>query len=541
MRMRHLVRGIAALALALSIGSCGGSGGSSPASGGSPASGREIDSLTVVVPLQGDALDTTKASIGSLGVLLLGLEPLVRYDAGSKQLVPNLAKSFEQDRRTYRFELRPGVKFWDGSPLSADDVVFSFDLHRGKGTESFIAQQWSDVTSVRATGSRTITIRLASPNPQFAYTVAQTGILSKAYYEKNRARIGSPGVLNMGTGPYRFESFTPSAKTVLVRNEDYWGEKPPIRRLDLRTISDDSTRLLALQSGDADGVIGVPLAQLDSFRAVSDLEIASTADHSVYKLNFDLTKQPWDDEHLRRAFAHVVDRDAIANGILKRNATAATTLVPPTIMEALLPPDRVAATYGEFAPLAPAFDLAKAKEELARSSVPDGLSTTLLVTGSDPNLASIAQTVAQSAEQIGIDIEVKQVDDNTYYNAVYFKHTTDGLSLENFGADGPDPSNIPSNALDSRNGYPQGSGVNVSNYESAEVDGLLARSRRMQVDDPDRGELLVDALAQAAGDLPFVPLAYPKIYMGLSRDYRWEGFDTFWWLTRWPDQVAAAG
>jgi peptide/nickel transport system substrate-binding protein len=541
MRTRQLARAIAAVALVLTIASCGSSGGSQSATGGSPAAGREIDSLTLVVPLQGDALDTTKASIGSLGVLLLGLEPLVRYDAKSKELVPNVADSFEQQGRTYRFELRGGVKFWDGAPLRAEDVVFSFDLHRGKDSESFIAQQWSDVTSVRATGPSTITVKLASPNPQFAYTVAQTGILSKAYYEENRARIGSPGVLNMGTGPYRFESFTPSAKTVLVRNDGYWGKKPPIRRLDLRTISDDSTRLLALQSGDADGVIGIPLAQLDSFREVPELEIASTVDYSVYKFNFDLTKKPWDDVHLRRAFAHVVDRDAIANGILKRNATAGSTLVPPTIMEALVPPEQVEAAYGEIASLAPAFDLAKAKEELSRSSMPDGFSTTLLVTGSDPNLASIAQTVGQNAKEIGIDIQVKQVDDNTYYNAVYFKHTTEGLSLENFGADGPDASNIPSSALDSRNGYPQGSGVNVSNYESAAVDRVLRESRQLKADDPARGELLLDALDQAARDLPFVPLAYPKIYLGLSDEYRWDGFDTFWWLTSWPEQVAAAG
>lgn len=529
-----------ALALAAGLAACGGSSGSSAGSGSGGTAAKAIDHLTVVVPVQADALDTTKASVGSLGVLLLGLEPLTLYDPATGSFKPNLATSFRQDDPlTYRYTLRQGVKFWNGTPLTADDVVFSFDLHRGKGNASFIAQQWAGVASVRKTGADGIEIKLSAPNPQFPFAIAGTGIVSKAYYEAHRKQIGSPEVLNMGTGPYRFTSFKPSAETTLVRNERYWGPKPPVKRLDVRTIADDSQRLLAVQSGAVDGVVGIPLAQLPSFRHVPSFALSSGVDYSIYKFNFDLDKKPWGDVHLRRAFAYAIDRDAIANQLFEGNAEPAVTLVPPSVMAQIMPRAAVDAAYARIAASEPGFDLAAARRELAQSSTPHGITTTLLVTGSDPNLAAMAQVAAQDLAKVGIHLQIKQVDDNTYYNAVYFRHTTDGVSLENFGTDGPDPSNIPSNALDSANAYPQGSGVDVSDYRNPQVDRLLAQSRQLRQDDPKRGQLLIDAEALAAKDTPYVTLFYPRIYLGLKQGLRWPGFSTFWWLSRWPDDVSA--
>jgi len=541
-RKRFLATAAAASATIL-IAACGGSsrsGATNTDSGGSPAAGRGIDSLTVIVPVMSDALDPTKASVGSLGTLLLGLEPLLLYGP-DQELKPNLAESFEQqDATTYRVKLRDGVQFWDGSPLTVDDVLASIAVHRTKGTASFIAGQWADVQSVRKTARNELTIRLSRPNPQFVYALAQTGIFSKAYAKKHGDRLGSPGVLNMGTGPYRFESFTPSSKAVLVRNDDYWGEPSRVARIETRVIADDSNRLLALQSGDVDAIIGIPISQIKTFSKIPGFEVSDAVDYSVYKFNFELDKKPWDDVHLRRAFAHSVDREALARGILN-GAAPATTLVPPSIMEALVPEDQVAAAYEELRAALPAFDLERAKTELAQSGAPDGVKTTLLVAGSDPNLSALAQTVAQSAKQIGIDMRIQQVDDNTYYNAVYFKHTTDGLSIDNYGSDGPDPVNIPNNALGSATALPGGSGINIANFRSGDVDDLLARSARLKADDPARGPLIIDALKRSSAELPYVPIAYPKLYMGLKNGYTYSGFNTFWWLNRWPDLIAGAG
>ncbi|MBN9622413.1 MAG: ABC transporter substrate-binding protein [Actinobacteria bacterium] len=542
----------AALLATTTLSACGGSsGGSSTASVGGATTGESSTasagsssapaSLNLVVPVQADALDTTKASVGALGVVLLGLEPLVRYNGSTHKFTPDLATTFKQvDPLTYTFKLRSGVKFWDGSPLTVGDVLFSLDLHRGPETQSLIADQWAGVKDITAKGD-TITIKLTEANPEFLYSVADTGIVSKKYYEAHETNIGSPGVLNMGTGPYEFKSFIPSTETVLDRNESYWGEEAPIAELDVRTISDDSTRLLALSSGEEDGIVGIPLSQLDSFEQISGLNVSGVPDDSVYKFNFDLSKAPWSDIHVRRAFSEIVDRSVIAEGIFKGAATPATTIVPPSVMEALLPKEQVEAGYTQIEQMTPGYDLAAAEKEMAASTVPGGFKTTLLVTGSDPNLSLIGQTVAQEAKKIGIEVQIKQVDDNTYYNAVYFKHTTEGLSLENFGATNPDPWNVIAGALSSANALPSGSGVNIAQYKNAQFDALLAESQQLETTDPERGELAIEALKLAAKSVPYAAVVYPDLSLGLNSGLQWGSFNPFWWMSAWPYEVTNAG
>jgi peptide/nickel transport system substrate-binding protein len=534
---RNVLAAVALVAALGALAGCGGSGsGPASASGGGSEAERR---LALDIPVQADALDPTKASVGSLGVLLLGLEPLVSYDAETGKVKPDLAEEITKDGPlVYQYKLRQGVKFWDGKPLTPEDVLFSYGLHRGKGTESFIAQQWAPVKSIQAKGEE-ITITLSEPDPQFPYTVAETGIVEKAYYEAHRQNIGSPGVLNMGTGPYRFKSFVPSSETVLVRNESYWGQKPPYKELDLRTISNEAQLLLAANSGELDGVVAVPLAQVGTFGTVPNLNLTSSPEYSVYKFNFDLKKKPWGDEHLRRAFAYAINRKEIAEGLFKGNAESAVTLVPPSILEEITPKAQVEAGYKRIAGLVPEYDIEAAKRELAASSESNGLETTVLTMGADPNLAQIAQVAAQGLEEVGIKLNIKQVDENTYYNSVYFKHTTDGVSLENFGSSGPDPSNIPDEALNSANAYPQGSGVNVSDYENPQVDELLAKANHLPTTDPRRGVLLMEAEELAAKDTPYVPLVYPDVFLGLRSGLEWKGFGGFWWLSRWPYEITA--
>jgi peptide/nickel transport system substrate-binding protein len=209
-------------------------------------------------------------------------------------------------------------------------------------------------------------------------------------------------------------------------------------------------------------------------------------------------------------------------------------------MSTLVDPERVDDAYGEIAALIPQHDIELAKKEMAQSTVPDGVSTEVLVVGSDPNLSAITQTVAQEAAKVGIDIKVKEVDDNTYYNAIYFKHKTKGLGLDTFGAQGPDPSNLVVNALSSDRALPEGSGINVSNYRSDAVDKSIAASKVLKVDDSERGEHLMDAQLQAAKDLPFVPVAWPKVYSALS-GMTYEDWNTFWFMADWPRQLRSGG
>lgn len=530
---RGRLKGLALLAALplLSLAACsstGSEGGSKP------------ESLKVLVPIQGDVLDPTRATVSGLGPQLIALEPLMRFQSDGT-FAPNLATKVDNPSpTTYVYTIRPGVKFWDDTPLTVDDVIFSLNLHAAPESESLNHAFWIGVKSIEATGDDQVTITLNGPDAQFAYAVATAPIVSKAFYAKNKKTVGTPGTLNMGTGPYEFTSFKPSTQTVYKANPTYWGPEPDYKTLEVETVSDDATRLTAVQSGAYDAIFDIPLAQLKSYKGISGFSIADAAeDASIYKFNFDVTKAPWNDVHLRRAFIKAIDRRKIVDGTLGGNAALAPTLVPAEMMKTVAEPGEVDATYSKLEK-GLAYDPAGAKAELAQSATPDGVKVTLLVTGSNPNLSLIAQTAAQDLKEIGIVLDIKEVDDNTFYEAVYFKHTTDGVSLEVFSGTNPDPANIPNYALSSTFGLPKGGqGSNLSDFDNPEVDRLLADSQKLATDDPKRGSLVLQALETAQEDPPFMPLAFPQLYAGASKGLTMSDFTPFWWMSFWPDGITA--
>lgn len=520
------------------LGACDGSSSGSATDGA--GGGGAIDSFTAVVPVLPDYLDPTATAFQGIANILPALEPLMLWTPDN-QLKPNLAKSFKLDGNTrYIYRIRQDVKFWDGSPLTLDDVIYSFELHMGRNTQSQIAQQWNVVDTIRKTGADEITIKLKAPDPLFLPTPAETGIVNKAYHSENREQIGSPGVLNMGTGPYRYESFESQKKIVFRRNENYWGERPRVGRLETRLVTDNSTRLLALRSGDVDAVFAVPLPQVETYKGLSSVNVSSRPDPSVYKFSFDMNKEPWgSDIHLRRAFAHAVNAEGIAKGVLNGNVDVA--VCGPALylwpQHEWATKQEVTKIRQEIAAMRPEFDVEAGKRELAKSTVPDGISVTIPINRSDPSLADMVQYVAQSAKKVGIDIGIREVDDATYFNMTYFQQTTEGVSIDNSGMDRPDPSSLADIMLSSSNAKPEGSGVNTASYKNPKVDKLLAKQRQLKPSDPERGRLLVEAIKTAAPDVPYVPLNHPKIFLALRNEYTYDRFNTWFWLNRWPDDI----
>jgi peptide/nickel transport system substrate-binding protein len=346
--------------------------------------------------------------------------------------------------------------------------------------------------------------------------------------------------MNMGTGPYEFTSFKPSTQTTYKANPSYWGTKPTYQTLEVDTVSDDSTRLTAVQSGAFNAIYDIPVSQLKLYQSIPGFTVSEpTNDDSVYKFNFDMTKPPFNDVHLRQAFIDAIDRKQIVDGTLGGHATLAPTLVPAEIMKTVADPAQVDSAYASLEK-GLTFDLDAAKAEMAKSATPTGVTVDLLVTGSDPNLSLIAQTAAQDLAKVGIILNIKEVDDNTFYNAVYFQHTTDGVSLEDFSGTNPDPANVPNYALSSQFGLPKGGqGSNLSDFDDPNVDSLLAQSQKLATDDPQRGALVLQALQAAQANPPFLPLAFPELYAGAGGGLAVSNFTPFWWMTSWPDAIAA--
>src|SRR5437773_773632 len=227
---------------------------------------------------------------------------------------PSLAESWtiSKDGLTYEFVLRKGVKFHNGDAVTAEDVKFSFERYRGASAQalkdSMAAIETPDPSRVR--------FRLKRPWPDFmTFYLNATGaawIVPKKYVEK----VGDEGFKKapIGAGPYRFVSFTPGVELVLEAFDQYWRKTPSVKRLVLRAIPDEATRLAALKRGEVDIAYGMSGALAEGLRRTPGLTLKPVAGQVVDWVYFTEQwdpKSPWHDRRVRLAANYAIDRASI--------------------------------------------------------------------------------------------------------------------------------------------------------------------------------------------------------------------------------------
>jgi peptide/nickel transport system substrate-binding protein len=491
------------------------------------------DKLTWALPGPVITLDPLYANITTNTAHALGYESLLEYDSGGK-LVPQLATSWSQpDITTYVYKLREGVKFWDGSPLTADDVVFSLNRVRDPKNGSGWNTYYSAVDSIAATGANEVTIKLSSPDPTFKYIPGFGGsrIISRKFFESNAKAFGTTADATMGTGPYRYTGFTQGDAVTAVRNDSYWGPKPKFKTVVVRTIVDQSTRQLAMRSGEIDGAFTVPLDQSDQWKSIPGVSLQFAPELYVVMFAFDQSVSPWSDIHVRKAFSYSVDKAGLVTSILKGHGSVAPTIVPPQNWVGLLSPAEVKQLYDSLPQYG--LDLKKAKAELAQSSVPNGFTTSLIYPDSVQNLGLAAQNLSENLKQIGITLNVNEVP-----VAQWKSRTAAHLEplVVNFNSTvTTDPSELPVIFMSSRNAVRNG--FNYANYKSSAMDSLLAQQRSL-TDPSKRAAVLKEVIKLAADDVVYLPVYFDEIAMAVKSKYSLNGFSTWSRWEDWPDNVA---
>jgi len=193
-------------------------------------------------------------------------------------MAPSLAESWSasRDGLTYEFVLRKGVRFHNGDLLTADDVKFSFERYRGAGASTLKAR----VVSVEAVDASRVRFRLRQPWPDFMtfYGTPATGaawVVPRKYVE----RVGDDGFKKapVGAGPYRFVSFTPGVELVLEAFEQYWRKAPSVKRLVLKAVPDEATRLAMLKRGEADIAYSIRSALAEELQRTPGLTLKPTS------------------------------------------------------------------------------------------------------------------------------------------------------------------------------------------------------------------------------------------------------------------------
>jgi peptide/nickel transport system substrate-binding protein len=344
-------------------------------------------------------------------------ETLTARDNANK-LIPGLALSWRLvDPTTWEFKLRAGVKFHGGEDFTADDVVFSYQ--RALAPTSDYKGYLANTKEIVKVDDLTVQIKTNGPNPLVADNLTSVFVMSRKWSEahnaakpqdfKNKEANFAERNAN-GTGPFALVWREPDVKTVLKRNDAYWGRKEvplEITELVLTTIKQDATRVAALLSGEVDVVQDVPVQDIERLKASSSLRVSEGPENRTIFFGFDVGspelassdvkgKNPFADVRVRQAVDSAINRTAIQRVVMRGQAVPAGTIAPPFVNGYKKEFDTIAAP-----------DMAKAKSLLAAAGYPNGFSVTLHCPNDRYlNDEAICQAAVGMLGQIGIKINL---------------------------------------------------------------------------------------------------------------------------------------
>jgi peptide/nickel transport system substrate-binding protein len=343
-------------------------------------------------------------------------------------LVPALAVSWAPlDPVTWRFKLRPGVRFHDGTPFTADDVVFSFERARADTSQLRVYANASGMP--RKVDDLTVDFTTAGPNPIELEHVTLVNIMNRAWCEKNKATkpqnytqkedMITARAAN-GTGPYQLKSREPDVRTVLLKNPDWWGIKDGrfegnVDQVVYLPIVSDATRLAALMSGEVDLVNDPPPQDVPRLKQSPNIKVLEGAENRILFIGMDQHRDellysnvkganPFKDRRVRQALYQAIDIEAIKTSTMRGLAQPSGAMLPSPVQSTPQLEQRLP------------FDKAKAKQLLAEAGYPNGFTVTLDCPNNRYiNDEKICQALAAMWAQIGITVAV-----NTMPRANYF-------------------------------------------------------------------------------------------------------------------------
>jgi peptide/nickel transport system substrate-binding protein len=433
-----------------------------------------------------------------------------------QQLLPGLAVSWKAiNDLTWEFKLRKGVKFHDGSPFTADDVVFTFQRAPNVPSSPSSFGTYLKGKTISKVGDHTVHIKTERPYPLMPNDMSTFSIISKKHGDGATTEDYNSGKATIGTGKFKFVEWVPGDRLILERNENYWGEKPEWKRIVIKPIKSSPARVAALLAGDVDFIDNVPTTDITHLKSESGVELSQGISNRVIYLHLDhdrddspfvksknggAIKNPLKDLRVRKAISKAIRRDAIVDRVMEGVAIKAGQLLPDGF-------------FGVSPNLKPeAYDPAGAKKLLAEAGVPNGFQLT--IHGPNDryiNDAKICEAVAQMLTRIGIKTTVETMPKSIYFNRASRggpnKTPEFSFILVGWGA-GTGEASSPLKSL--LHTYDKSRGFGASNrgrYSNPELDRLV-EDALATVDDAKRKNLLEKATEMAINDLGIIPLHY---------------------------------
>ena len=436
-------------------------------------------------------------------------ETLVIRDANG-ELAPGLAESWTQvDDLTWEFKLRTGIKFHDGEDFNAEAVKKSFDRILDPEVASPRAFLFEMVTEVKVIDDNTVQFITEYPfSPLLAHlTHNGGGIISPAAIDADYAAItddvkaGSvigTGKAAFGTGPFKYDDWTPGTELKIVKNADYWGTAASVDSVTFKVIPESAVRIAELQTGSAHIIGAVEPSQVANVNTFPDASVLETPTSSLTYIGFNTNKEPFNNPKVRQAISKAIDRVTLIDGIYEGFGIPAISPLSPGIFG-----------YTEDV-TSMEYNLEEAKALLAEAGYADGFKTTIW-TNDNPARRNVAIVLQQGLKELGIDVEIQELEWGAYLEKTAAgEHDMFILGWSNSTGDAD--YGIYALFHSSQHGDPG----NRSFYSNAKVDELLDAGRR-EADQEKRLGIYQEAIQIISDDSPMAFVLHPSNLVGVSK------------------------
>ncbi len=471
------------------------------------AQAQEPEELRIATSYKLMTLDPHYANLNENTSLLSHIYERLVYQDENLELKPGLAISWRplSDTR-WEFKLRDNVRFHDGSEFRADDVVYTIERIRDflKPPSGGFRSYMSGIKSVSSSDPLTVVIETNDAVPNLPLFFSSIFVMNRPVQGFETTEDLNAGHSPVGTGPYRFESWSSGESLRLVRNDDYWGEKPAWLKVAFRVIESPAARVAALSTGEADVADAIPARDVASLKH-RGARIASVGAARVNFVQFDVSREtlpgvtgqagepianPFKNPLVRQALAMATDRGILVDKILAGYGTAAAQVFP----------NGLPGTSAKLLPVPPNYQEAKAL--LSKAGFPDGFNLVLAgPAGRYPGDAESLQAIAQSWARIGVNAQPSAAP----FSVFNTKRAAGDYGVWYGGTSGEAVDIILHTLLASPNPERGTGALNFGKYQNVAFDAMLAKAESIQ-EWPKRNQALAEATELVMADQPIIPL-----------------------------------
>jgi len=490
--------------------------------------------VTLKIANQGDALSLDPHSLNESLQITVNENVYESLTTRGKtyKIEPQLATGWKQTAPTvWHFDLRKGVQFHDGTPFTADDVIFSYE--RAKGDGSDMKSYVGVIKEIKKINDHSIDVVTSTPFPILPELFTHFNIMSKKWCETNNAtkpvdrRKGIENAASFranGTGPYRVRERQPNVRTTFVRNGNYWGKvEGNVDEVIFNVINNDATRVAALVSGEIDVMEPVPVQDVDRIKAAPNLKVLQGPELRVIFFGMDQKrdelqfssvkgKNPFKDKRVRQAFYQAIDIEGIKRTVM-RGASSPIAQMFPSQVNGFAP---------DLAKRLP-YDPEASKKLLAEAGYPQGFEVTLNCPNDRyVNDGAICQATAANLARVGVKVKLEVETKGTYFPKILRRDTS--FYMLGWTSSTVDAHNVLYPIMSSPGEGGRGQ-FNLGSYSNPKVDELTA-AIGSETDQKKRNEMIREAIKIHQDDIGHIPLHQQALNWGAKKNIE---------LVQWPD------